>query len=374
MKKLVILTLILAAGLTAYPQSASRSRESKSKAKSSVSRSASKSSNSKSRSATAKSASKNRSASKSRSPAAKSSSSNRSKAAQSQSRQSSARSGTAQKSRTKSSSRKPAVRSSSSSPRSSAGRSSVAVRSSNRSDRTTSKVSTARSISSSSASRSNRTGKSTYERNDGQKFRHDNNKVFATRKYKVDFKSTADLRNSNDYRRVYNDYNRWSNNRYRRRIVVRNYYYHAPLSLEIRRVRYPYRRPVHIDLCWTPWLHQRFIYYYPMHNNWNNRYGNYIESISSYDAMHYAGSVKRVYGKVEEVYYSPEDRTYTLYFGAPFPYHDFSVVIPKRIAKEISWSPTWHFEDEYVWVVGLVDVWENKAEIVIHDEDQIRRY
>jgi len=103
-------------------------------------------------------------------------------------------------------------------------------------------------------------------------------------------------------------------------------------------------------------------------------YGRYVESVSAYDAINYIGSVKRVYGKVEEVYYSAEDRTYTLYFGAPFPYQDFSVVIPRHIAKDISWSPTWHFEDEHVWAVGLIDIWEDKPEIVIHDRDQIRRY
>jgi len=399
MKKLVILTLILAAGLTAYPQSSSRSRESKSKAKSSVSRSSSKSSNSKSRSSAVKSSSSSRSkaapsrskttstrskttstrskatparssAKSSKAVQSRSSQANRS-SAQSRSSQSSARPGTSIKSRSQSVNSRSGVRSSSSS-RSSVGRSAVAVRSANRSDKPA-RVSTVKSSSSTSASRLNRTGNSTYESRDGKKFKHNNNKIFASRKYKVNFRNTSDLRRSYDFRRVYYDYERWNRNRYRRH-VVRNYYIHAPLSLEIRRVRYPYRRPLHIDLCWTPWLHQRFVYYYPLHNNWNTGYGNYIESISSYDAMQYAGSVKRVYGKVEEVYYSPEDHNYTLYFGAAFPYHDFSVVIPRRIAKEISRSPTWYFENEHVWVVGLIDVWENKAEIVVNDADQIRRY
>ena len=140
-------------------------------------------------------------------------------------------------------------------------------------------------------------------------------------------------------------------------------------------VRYPYRRPVHLDLCWTPHLHHSFVYYYPLHNNWNNiSYGDYIETASSYEAMNYAGTVKRVYGKVEEVYYSPEDKTYTLYFGAPYPYHDFSVVVPRNVAKSFSWSPSWYFEDEHVWAVGLIEMWEGKPEIVLHDEQQIRRY
>lgn len=103
-------------------------------------------------------------------------------------------------------------------------------------------------------------------------------------------------------------------------------------------------------------------------------YGEYIETASSYEAINYVGSVKRVYGKVEEVFYSPEDRTYTLYFGAQFPYHDFSVVVPRDVAKNFSWSPSWYFEDEHIWVVGLIEMWEGKPEIVIHDEQQIRRY
>jgi len=147
------------------------------------------------------------------------------------------------------------------------------------------------------------------------------------------------------------------------------------MSIEIRRVRYPYRIPVHFDLCWTPHLHHSFVYYYPLHNNWNHvNYGDYIETASSYEAMNYVGSIKRVYGKVEEVYYSPEDRTYTLYFGAQYPYHDFSVVVPRNVAKSFSWSPSWYFEDEHVWVVGLIETWEGKPEIVLHDEQQIRRY
>lgn len=399
MKKLVILALILAAGLTAYPQSASRSKESKSKSSSSVSRSASKSSGSGSKSAATKSSSNNKSAatqsrssqSASRSASvqsrgasksdagSRSSSANRSKEKSGNSINRSAQS-------SRSDSGNSAVRSSGSASNRSSGNS--AVRSSgNSSSRSSVGNSASRSSvrddssdriktkdNSSSSSRMERSGNSVYRSRDGENYRHQNDEIFASRRYKVDYRDANELRNSNDFRRHYNDYYRWSNNRFHRHVVIRDYHYHAPLSIEIRRVRYPYRYPGHLDLCWTPYLHNRFMFYYPLHNSWNHHYGEYIESISSYDAMSYAGSVKRVYGKVEEVYYSPEDRTYTLYFGGAFPYHDFSVVIPKNIAKEFSWSPTWYFEDEHVWVVGLIDVWENKPEIVVRDEDQIRRY
>lgn len=419
MRKLVILTLLLAAGFTAYPQSSSRSRESNNRSSSTVSRSSKSNSGSATKSSSSSSsrtkATKSDAGSSSRQAATRSSSSGptRSAATQSRSSNSSSRSNavkagsssdrsdrsSAVQSRSSSENRSNSVQSRSSSASRSAeyGRSQSAARSSNdregvsrsnsavrvktesSADRGQVRSSSgsegirARSESSDSYSRTAHQGTRIYERSDGTKYRHQNDEVFATRNYRVDYKSSDELRRSDEFRRYYRDYERWNSVRYRRPVVY-HYHIHPPLSIEVRRVRYPYRAPVHLDLCWTPWLHYRFMYYYPMHNNWNVDYGHYIETISTYEAMNYAGSVKRVYGRVEEVYYSDADDTYTLYFGAEFPYHDFSVVIPRRVAKDIAWSPSWYFENEYVWVVGLIDVWEGKPEMVIHDEDQIKRY
>ncbi len=225
----------------------------------------------------------------------------------------------------------------------------------------------------SSATRVFREGKGTLTREDGSVVRHQNDEVFASRKYKLDYDNYENLRRSDDFRREYRDYNNWYSHRH---IRVVNHYYsnYVPIPWEIRRVRYVYRRPVHVDLIWTPLLLHRFMYYYPTYDNWNIDFGREIETISAYDVMEYAGSVKRVYGKVEEVYYSPEDENYILYIGAPFPYHDLSVVVPKYLARNISMSPKWYFENEHIWVVGLINVWEGKPEIVVRDEDQIRRY
>jgi len=225
----------------------------------------------------------------------------------------------------------------------------------------------------SSATRVFREGKGTLTRDDGSVIRHQNDEVFASRKYKLDYDNYENLRRSDDFRREYRDYNNWYSHRH---IRVVNHYHnnYVPIPWEIRRVRYIYRRPVHIDLIWTPLLLHRFMYYYPTYDNWNIDFGREIETISAYDAMEYAGSVKRIYGKVEEVFYSEEDENYILYIGAPFPYHDVSVVVPKYLARNISMSPKWYFENEHIWVVGLINVWEGKPEIVVRDEDQIRRY
>ena len=210
---------------------------------------------------------------------------------------------------------------------------------------------------------------------DGRTVRHQNSDVFTHRRYDYNFRDRDELRRSHEYNRALRDYNDWHRRRMVR-VVHYNRYYH-PVSIDIRRVRYVYRQPYYVNMIWTPTLYHRFMFYYP-HWDWDRRYyqdfGSGIETVSSYDASENIGLVRRVYGKVEEVYYSPEEENYILYFGAPFPYHDFSVVIPRHIAKEISLTPSWYFEDEHVWVVGLIEVWENKPEMVIHDEDQIRRY
>jgi hypothetical protein len=202
--------------------------------------------------------------------------------------------------------------------------------------------------------------------------RHQNDEVFTKSRYRVDYENTEDLRKSEDFRRNYDEYNNWRNVRVVRR--PGNYARYRPVPVEIRRERYVYRQPNHYELVWTPYLFNRFVFYYPGHDRWNIELGREIGTISAYDVLDYVGSVQRVYGKVDEVYYSREDGNYILYIGAPFPYHDMSVVIPRSVCREITVSPEWYFRDQYIWFIGLIDLWEEKPEVVIRDEEQIRRY
>lgn len=207
---------------------------------------------------------------------------------------------------------------------------------------------------------------------EGRVERHQNDEVFTKNRYKVDYENTDDLRRSEDFKRDYNEYNAWRTVRVVRHRNDNTYY--RPIPLEIRRERYVYRQPNHYELVWTPYLFNRFMYYYPVHDRWNIELGREIGTISAYDVMGYVGSVQRVYGKVEEVYYSREDGNYILYIGAPFPYQDMSVVIPRKVCREITISPEWYFENQHIWFIGLIDLWEEKPEVVIRDEEQIRRY
>lgn len=225
----------------------------------------------------------------------------------------------------------------------------------------------------SSATRVFREGKGTLTRGDGTVIRHQNDEIFTSRKYKLDYDNYESLRRSDEFNRHHHDYDNWYG---RRSIRIYNHYDYNYIAMpwEWRRSHYYYRAPHHVNLIWTPLLFHRFMFYYPTQRDWNIEFGSQIETISAYEAKDYAGTVRQVYGKVDEVFYSPEDENYILYIGGAFPYHDLSVVIPRDIARNISMSPKWFFDKEFVWVIGLINVWEGKPEIIVRDEDQIRKY
>jgi hypothetical protein len=227
-------------------------------------------------------------------------------------------------------------------------------------------------ISSTSANRIYREDRGTLTRDDGTVIRHQNDEIFTKGDYKVDYDNYDMLRRSDDFRRVYDDYYYWYDSRMVR--YTSHYPRYRPMPVDYRREHYGYRQPMHYDLIWTPFLFNRFMYYYPYYTNWDIEYGREIETISAYDVMNYVGTVRRIYGKVDEVYYSREDFNYILYIGAPFPYQDVSIIIPGNVARRITRNPTWFFQDQFIWVIGLIDMWEDKPEVVIRDEEQIRRY
>jgi len=212
----------------------------------------------------------------------------------------------------------------------------------------------------------------TLTRDDGNVVRHQNDEVFTRNRYNINYDNYESLRRSEDFTREYHGYNNWYDGR---KVRTVSYYpgYH-PYSIEYRREHYSYRQPAHYYLIWTPSLFNRFMYYYPDYTDWDIDYGREIETISAYDVGDYIGTVRRVYGKVEEVYYSREDQNYILYLGDRFPYQDLSVVIPRHVVREITGTPEWYFNHEYVWLIGLIDIWEGKPEIIIRDEEQIRKY
>ena len=169
-----------------------------------------------------------------------------------------------------------------------------------------------------------------------------------------------------------NDRRYYSNHvHYRHPVKV---YTAPPVSVEVRRVKYPYRPPVYIDIYWTSDMYREYRSWYPEYCCWDYPIGYRIETVSAYDAIYYVGDIARVFGKVHEVYYAYENDEYYLYFGAPYPYQDFSAIVPGWVAREFSRRPLRWFQNRHVAITGLVTVYEGKPEILVKRPSQIDRY
>jgi len=161
---------------------------------------------------------------------------------------------------------------------------------------------------------------------------------------------------------------------YRERHVVYHRYSSPPPSREYRAVHHVYRRPVNVEIYWTPVIHNHFLRIYPMVPYWHYHSGYRIEMISAYDAIYYQGEVMTVYGRVNEVYYSRVTDEYFLYFGPYYPYNDFTVVMPGYLARRYSRHPERFFSNQYLAVTGLITSFEGEPEIVVKENFQLNLY
>jgi hypothetical protein len=155
---------------------------------------------------------------------------------------------------------------------------------------------------------------------------------------------------------------------------VRHHYVRPPRPREYRARRYPYRQPLGIHILWTNNMRLEYIRIYPEVKRWYYTVGYTIPTISAYDALYYTGEVMNVYGKVYEVFYSARTDEYYLYFGAYYPYNDFTVVLPGWIARRYSSYPESYFERQHIIVTGLISTFDDKPELVVKRESQINLY
>jgi hypothetical protein len=155
---------------------------------------------------------------------------------------------------------------------------------------------------------------------------------------------------------------------------VIHHYNRPPRPREYRVKRYPYRTPPAIHIYWSLDMRHDYLRFYPVVKTWRYPVGYRIPTISAYDALYYNGEVMSVYGKVYEVFYSGSTDEYFLYFGAYYPYHDFTVVLPGWIARRYSSYPEAYFKREYVIVTGLITSYNDSPEIVVQGEGQLRVY
>ena len=147
-----------------------------------------------------------------------------------------------------------------------------------------------------------------------------------------------------------------------------------PRPIEYRRIYFAYRAPVYTRVVWTNHMYREYRLIYPEFRHWYYPVGYSIQTISAYDAGYYVGEVMNVYGKVSEVWYDNRSDEYFLHFGANFPYHDFTVIIKGNTARHFARQPEFFFENRYIWVTGLISLYDNKPEMVVKKIHQVHPY
>jgi len=356
MKKLSILLAILFLAFTVEAQTTERSKRSKEKETKAKTESRSRSSSSKAKKVATTSSSRRSAAksTKSSSRAAKVSTARKStsspavrRSSASKSTNSSSRSGQVSTARKTSGSQ--AVRSSSSSRKTSASSKTGTV---NRSERVR-KTSTNSSSQRGNSSQSSRVATP----------RNSNSKATSSRIYSPRT-SNKDVESRRAYTHNFG-------HRVKRIAPKRNYTYHP---LKYRRVHFPYRRPHVIDIYWNVNMYRNYRRWYPDFNLWYYSVGYRIHTISAYDAYSYVGEVARIYGQINDVWYSIETGEYYLYIGGPYPYQDFTVIVEARDARRFSRYPEQFFTNRQIAVTGLVSRFEDKPEMFIKKKSQISIY
>jgi hypothetical protein len=129
-----------------------------------------------------------------------------------------------------------------------------------------------------------------------------------------------------------------------------------------------------VEIIWDYRMYNDYRYLYPEYTMWYYSYGHRIYTVSAYDVRAYVGELVRVYGIVDEVWYSGQTDEYYLYFGGPYPYNDFTVIMTGRDARKFSRKPTRFFAGRHIAVTGLVSLWEGKPELVVKRKSQVDPY
>ena len=131
--------------------------------------------------------------------------------------------------------------------------------------------------------------------------------------------------------------------------------------------------PTYNHIFWTRSMYRDYRRWYPNYH-WKYNYGYRIQTMSVFDAKYNLGEVAMVYGRVYATWYNQETNDYLLFFGGAYPYHQFTVVLPARVARKFSWRPERFFLGEHITVTGLITTFEGVPEIIVKDKRQLGLY
>jgi hypothetical protein len=150
-----------------------------------------------------------------------------------------------------------------------------------------------------------------------------------------------------------------------------NHYYHN--KRKVRNLYYNYKRVPAVRMIYHTSWHRFYAARYPAYN-YGHLVNHRLSLISGRQAQYHVGEVAAVFGRVYETYYDDINNEFYLYFGAPYPQNDFTVVVTGREARKMRrHSPRYYIGRDFI-VSGLVTQWNGNPEIVINYSSQLKRY
>ncbi len=186
--------------------------------------------------------------------------------------------------------------------------------------------------------------------------------------------------------KVYADHNRnrpYKENKYSTQRYYTGHHYHNAYPTHKAKFHYHYDThahnyhvlyyPSYTNIYWDRSMYRNYRRWYPEYS-WNYNYGHRINTISVFDAKYNLGEVANIYGRVYATWYNEETNDYLLFFGGDFPYQQFTVVLPARIARKFSWRPERYFLGEHITITGLITTFDGSPEIVVRDKYQLGVY
>ena len=131
--------------------------------------------------------------------------------------------------------------------------------------------------------------------------------------------------------------------------------------------------PSYTNIYWTRDMYRDYRNWYPNYH-WHYRYGYRIQTIPVFDARYNLGEVAMVYGRVYATWYNDQTDDYLFFFGGNYPQHQFTMVIPGRVARKFSRRPERFFLGEHITVTGLITTFDGIPEIIVKNKRQVGLY
>jgi hypothetical protein len=164
----------------------------------------------------------------------------------------------------------------------------------------------------------------------------------------------------------------YSNNHYHNVHPTRkvNVHHHRDTYMHNYHVLY---YPAYNNIYWSRNMYHDYHRWYPNYN-WRYEYGHRIQTISVFDAKYNMGEVAMIYGRVSGTWHNQETDDYLLFFGGDYPYQQFTLVVPGRVARRFSWRPERYFLGEHLTITGLITTYDGIPEIIVKNKRQLGIY